>query len=237
MLSTVPTPPVLLPTKVEEGRGPGLSYRVDGEMVPVLHVRTDGSVPIYFEHHVVLWKDPPMQIGIHKLQGAFKRVIAGMPVFMTETQSPGEVAFSRDAPGHVLSMHLAPGTAILVREHQFLAATANVDFTFNRVKGVANMLFGGTGFFIDRFEAKGSEGIVWLHGYGNVFEKRLEAGESIDVESGGWVYRDVSVPMEQQIYGLRTGILGGVGQLVFNRFTGPGRVGIQSAYVHLPTTN
>jgi uncharacterized protein (AIM24 family) len=105
------------------------------------------------------------------------------------------------------------------------------------VKGVSNMLFGGTGFFIDRFEARGSEGIVWLHGYGNVFEKVLDPGESIDVEAGGWVYRDGNVAMQQQIYGLKTGIFGGSGNLVFNRFTGPGRVGIQSAYVHLPTEN
>jgi uncharacterized protein (AIM24 family) len=39
------------------------------------------------------------------------------------------------------------------------------------------------------------------------------------------------------VYGLKTGFLGGAGQLVFNRFTGPGRVAIQSAYVHLPTEN
>ena len=99
------------------------------------------------------------------------------------------------------------------------------------------MLFGGTGFFIDRFEAQQYEGVVWLHGYGNVFEKVLEQGEQIDVESGGWVYRDESVSMAQQVYGLRTGVFGGSGNLVFNRFTGPGRVGIQSAYVHLPTEN
>jgi uncharacterized protein (AIM24 family) len=43
--------------------------------------------------------------------------------------------------------------------------------------------------------------------------------------------------MQQQVYGLKTGIFGGAGNLVFNRFTGPGRVGIQSAYVHLPTEN
>jgi uncharacterized protein (AIM24 family) len=194
-------------------------------------------MPIYFEHHVILWKDPGMQVGMHHLQGSFKRVIAGMPVFMTELQSPGEAAFSRDDPGHVLSMHLQPGQVILVREHQFLAATSNVDYTFTRVKGMSNMLFGGTGFFIDRFEASGSEGIVWLHGYGNVFEKVLEPGESIDVEAGGWIYRDGNVAMQQQLYGLKTGVFGGGGNLAFNRFTGPGRVGIQSAYVHLPTEN
>lgn len=233
----MPSPPVLLPTKVDEGRAPGLAYRIEGELVPVLHVRLDGSVRLFFEHHVILWKDPGMQIAMHKLGGGFKRVVAGMPVFMTETQSPGEVAFSRDDPGHVVSLHLAPGQVVLVREHQFLAATDNVDYTFNRVKGVSNMLFGGTGFFVDRFEARGHEGVVWLHGYGNVFEKTLDAGEQIDVEAGGWVFRDGNVPMDQQVYGLRTGIIGGSGRLVFNRFTGPGRVAIQSAYVHLPTAD
>jgi uncharacterized protein (AIM24 family) len=43
--------------------------------------------------------------------------------------------------------------------------------------------------------------------------------------------------MQQQAYGLKTGIFGGAGNLIFNRFTGPGRVGIQSAYVYLPTEN
>ena len=180
----MPQPPVLLPTKIDEGQAPGVAYRVEGELVPVLHVRLDGSVRLYFEHHVVLWKDPGLQIGIHQMKGAFKRVIAGMPIFMTETESPGEIAFSRDDPGHLLSLHLPPGQSIEVREHQFLAATANVDYSFRRLRGVSNMLFGGTGFFIDRFQAVGHEGVVWLHGYGNVFEKTLDPGEQIDVEAG-----------------------------------------------------
>jgi uncharacterized protein (AIM24 family) len=38
--------------------------------------------------------------------------------------------------------------------------------------------------------------------------------------------------MTQEVYGFKTGFLGGGGNLVFNRFTGPGRVGLQSAYFH-----
>jgi len=230
-------PPVLVPTRVEEGVAPGLRYKTEGELVPVLHILLTGQVPVFFEHHVILYKDPALMIGMHQMSGGFKRLIAGMPIFMTETQGPGEVAFSRDDPGHLLSMHLQPGQSILVREHQFVAATGNVAYSFTRVRGVSNMLFGGTGFFVDRFQAQQFEGVVWLHGYGNVFEKVLGQGEQIDVESGGWIYRDESVGMQQQLYGLKTGLLGGSGNLVFNRFTGPGRVGIQSAYVHLPTEN
>jgi uncharacterized protein (AIM24 family) len=230
-------PPVMLPTKVEDGVAPGIRYKTEGELVPVLHVLLSGQVPLYFEHHVILYKDPGLMIGMHQMAGGFKRLVAGMPIFMTETQGAGEVAFSRDDPGHVLSLHLQPGQSILVREHQFLAATGNVAYSWTRVKGISNMLFGGTGFFIDRFQAQQFEGVVWLHGYGNVFEKVLAQDEQIDVESGGWVYRDESVGMAQQVYGLKTGLLGGSGNLVFNRFTGPGHVGIQSAYVHLPTEN
>jgi uncharacterized protein (AIM24 family) len=183
---------------------------------------------------VVLWKDPALEIGVRG-KGALKRAIAGMNLFLTEARGPGQVAFSRDGAGHVFPLHLPPGSAVQVREHQYLAATGNLEYGFTRQKGIGNMLFGSNGFFVDRFAATQSEGVVWLHGYGNVFEKVLAPGEQIDVEPGSWIYRDESVRMDPQVYGLRTGILGGTGNLVFNRFTGPGRVGIQSMYLHLPT--
>jgi uncharacterized protein (AIM24 family) len=226
--------PQLLPTQITEGSAPGLKYRLEGELVPALHMELDGSVNIFFEHHVLLWKYPNMKIGMHPLRkGLVKRVFAGMPIMMIETESAGELAFSRDAPGHVVALHLQPGQGIVVREHQFLAATSTVEYSFTRMKGIANMFFAG-GFFLDEFIAGKSEGVVWVHGYGNVFEKTLEAGESIDIEPGSWVYKDQSVNMSQEVYGLKTGLLGGSGSLVFNRFTGPGRVGIQSAYYHPP---
>jgi uncharacterized protein (AIM24 family) len=230
----MPQPPQLLPTQVSEGSAPGLSYRIEGELVPVLHMNLDGNVPVYFEHHVLLWKYPQLQIGLHPLKkGLKRRVFGGMPLLQLETQSAGEIAFSRDASGHIAALHLQAGAGIVVREHQFLAATGGVEYDYSRIKGFANMLYGG-GFFVDEFLATGHEGIVWIHGYGNLFEKQLEAGETIDIEPGGWVYRDHTVQMQQEVYGFKTGLLGGGGNLVFNRFVGPGRIGLQSAYYHPP---
>jgi len=230
----MPSAPQILPTQITQGTAPGLNYRLEGELVPVLHMALDGRVPIYFEHHVLLWKYPAMQVGLHPLgRGLKRRVLGGMPLLLLEAQSAGEIAFSRDAPGHIAALHLQAGDGIIVREHQFLAATGNVQYDYTRVKGFANMFYGG-GFWVDQFFAGGHEGVVWVHGYGNVFEKRLDAGESIDIEPGGWVYRDHSVSMTQEVYGFKTGLLGGAGNLVFNRFTGPGRVGLQSAYYHPP---
>jgi uncharacterized protein (AIM24 family) len=190
---------------------------------------------VYFEHHILLWKDPAVEIKLHPLKGAFKRLLAGIPIFMTEAHGPGRIAFSRDGAGHVFGMHLRTGEAIDVREHQFLAATNEVDYSFTRVKGAANILLGGTGFFIDTFTCSGQEGIVWMHGYGNVFEVTLGAGESIDIEPGGWIYKSPTVQMQTIFQRLTAGLLAGAGQIFWNRFTGPGKVGLQSMYYHMPT--
>jgi len=132
-------------------------------------------------------------------------------------------------------LHLNHGQEIHVREHQFLAATGNIDYTFERVRGVSNMLFGQNGFFIDKFHGSSGDGVLWLHGYGNVFEKVLAAGESIDIEPGGWLYKDPGVRMETVVDRLTSGFFGAGMNFIVNRFTGPGRVGIQSMYLHLPS--
>ena len=168
------------------------------------------------------------------MKGALKRMMAGMQIFVTEATGTGQISFSRDGAGHIFGLHLNDGQEVHVREHQFLAATRNIEYTFQRVKGVANMLFGGSGFFIDKFHGAKGPGILWLHGYGNVFEKVLLPGEQIDVEPGGWLYKDPSVQMDTNVQRLATGFFGSM-SFITNRFTGPGRVGIQSMYLHMPT--
>ena len=86
--------------------------------------------------------------------------------------------------------------------------------------------------------------MVLLHGYGNVFEKNLAPGETLDVEPGGWLWKDPGVRMDvTTVAGSQRGggLLGAIGGLVagasiiLNRFTGPGRIGIQSMSYHPPT--
>ena len=119
---------------------------------------------------------------------------------------------------------------LFVREHHFVTATENLDYTFERIKGVRSMLFGGSGFFVDRFAASNGPASVWVMGSGDVFHADLETGEQIDIEAGSWLYRDPSVRMEAVTMGLKTGVFGGGGKLTWNRFTGPGRVGIQTMF-------
>jgi len=227
--------PSLMPTTAQNETFAGVTYHLDGELVPALTVELTPGNAVYFEHHILLWKHTGVTIGVRAVKGALKRMIAGMQVFITEATGEGQIAFSRDGVGHILGVHLRPGQELHVREHQFLAATSNVEYTFERVKGVANLLFGGTGFFIDKFRCAQGDGILWLHGYGNVFEKALEPGEQIDVEPGGWLFKEPNVRMETNFQRLSTGVFAAAMNLALNRFTGPGRIAIQSMYLHTPS--
>lgn len=226
--------PQLLKTKVEDETYAGVTYHIRGELVPELAIQLDGAQSVFFEHHVLLWKTPGVEISMHAMKGMLKRKIAGMQLLITEAAGGGQVAFSRDGVGHVFAMHLQPGEVIHTREHQYLAATANVDYSFTRVKGLSSALFGGTGFFMDEFTCGSTPGILWLHGYGNVLEATLGAGEYLDVEPGAFLYKDRGVTLESKVQGLRAGLFGGA-SIVWNRFTGPGRLGLQTMYMHLPT--
>ena len=76
--------------------------QVEGELVPVAEIALAPQDGVYFEHHVLLWKYPNLQIGLHPLRkGLKRRVFGGMPLLLLEVQSAGEIAFSRDAPGHI----------------------------------------------------------------------------------------------------------------------------------------
>jgi uncharacterized protein (AIM24 family) len=221
-------------TSAEAETYAGYTYHLDGELVPALTVELKPGQVIFFEHHILLWKDTGIAISVRPMKGAMKRMIAGMQIFVTDATGPGQIAFSRDGPGHVFGFHMKPGQEIDVREHQFLAATSNLEYSYTRVKGFANMMFGGTGFFIDKFRCATTDGILWMHGYGNVFEKVLGPGEQIDVEPGGWLYKDASVTMETNIQSLSTGLLASM-NIITNRFTGPGRIALQSMYMHYPS--
>jgi uncharacterized protein (AIM24 family) len=228
-----------------------MTIKVEGELVPAVDVELGARQSVYFEHHIMLWKQPNVQLGIMGIQNAAKRFFAGLQIFISTARGPGNIAFSREAPGQIVALRITPGMAIDVREHQFLLASSNVGYDFYWQQGLANIFFSRSGLFIDRFTAQQGEGILLLHGYGNVFEKTLRPGEMLDVEPGAWLWKDASVQMQPvsvmqsnnpvgnaggllgAIGGLVSGVMGGV-SIVLNRFVGPGRIGLQSMTYHDP---
>jgi uncharacterized protein (AIM24 family) len=209
--------------------------QVEGEIVPVAEINLAPGDAVFFEHHVLLWKEDRVPLGVMPLQGGLgKRALAGMPFVISLSYGPGRVAFSRDATGELVVMPLHPGMELDVREHAFVLASHHISYSYVRIQGLRNILYGGQGMFMDRFVTTNVPGLLLLHGYGNVFERILKAGESILIEPGAFLYKDASVTMDIQSVQLTTGWLGGQ-SMNLGKLTGPGRVGIQSMYVHHTT--
>ena len=214
-----------------EFRFSGSTCQVEGELVPVAEIALSPQDGVYFEHHVLLWKDESVPLSALPTTGGMKRTIGGMPHIVTVANGPGRIAFSRDAPGELVVLPLHPGMEIDAGEHAFLLASHSIQYSFIRIKGLANLLHGGNGMFMDRFITAQQPGLLLLHGNGDVLQRTLRPGEKILVEPGGFLYKDSTVGMQAVQMQLRTGLFGRHG-MYLAEMTGPGRVGIQSMYHH-----
>jgi uncharacterized protein (AIM24 family) len=200
-------------------------------VVPVADLNLAEGDAVFFEHHVLLWKEDQVAMSVMSTPGGAKRALGGMPFVVSIASGPGRVAFSRDATGEMVVLPLHPSMELDVREHAFLAASHTITYSFVRLKGLTNILHGGGGMYMDRFVTAGAPGLLLLHGYGNVFERTLGQGETILVEPGAFLYKDSTVGMDVEQQKIKTGVFGRHG-LYLARMTGPGRIGIQSMYVH-----
>jgi len=213
-----------------EFRFSGSTCQVEGELVPVAEIALHPQDGVYFEHHVLLWKDETVPLSSLKTGGGMKRSVGGMPHIVTVASGPGRIAFSRNAPGELVVLPLHPGMELDVREHAFLVASHSVQYSFVRIKGLVNLLHGGSGMYVDRFVTAGHPGMLLLHGNGDVLERTLRPGEKILLEPGGFLYKDAAVQMQAVQMPLKTGVMRH--GMYLAEMTGPGRVGIQSMYVH-----
>ena len=209
--------------------------QIEGIYVPVADFNLAAGDGVYFSHHVLLWKDPQVELKRMVLANPITRSLLGMQVVMTEAHGPGHIAFSRDEPGEMIALPLQPGDAIDVREHLLLAATANVQYDWINSSAWYTTQRGEyhypTGQFMDRFRAVDQPGLVLLHASGNVMVRRLEADQTMLIKPAALVYMDRSLRVGLQIQYV-AGSLFGWHRLIWLHVAGPGRVAIQSAYEH-----
>ncbi len=142
------------------------SAQIEGAYVPVIDVDLAAQDSVYFPHHVLLWKEPQTKVTTLPLKGAWKRMMAGMPVIMTQAQGPGRVAFSRDAPGEMMALPIQPGHSVDVREHIFVLASGTVVYDwfqtnvwFTTKSGDESETHYPLGMYMDRFLAQKNPGV------------------------------------------------------------------------------
>src|SRR5579859_308036 len=187
-------------TKVQFGN----SYcQIEGSYVPVADMALAPEDSVYFAHHVLLWMDPQVKIGTMSLKNGWKRMLAGMPLIMTQAQGPGHIAFSRDAPGELIALPIQQGQVIDVREHLFLVATSHVAYDwfqtgvwFSTKNGDETETHYPLGAFMDRFSSPQAPGLLLLHGAGNAFVRTLKPNQTILIKPTALLFKDPSVRMQ-----------------------------------------
>lgn len=214
--------------------------QIEGMYVPVADMNLAPEDSVYFTHHVLLWMDPQVKISTMSLKGAWKRMLAGMPLIMTQAQGPGHIAFSRDAPGEMIALPIQPGQAVDVREHIFLVATSHVTYDwfqtgiwFTTKNGDERETHYPIGMFMDRFSAPHQPGLLLLHAAGNVFIRHLAPHETILVKPTALLFKEPTVQMQlhiEQPGGTWRSWASWGERYLWLRLYGPGRVAVQSAF-------
>jgi uncharacterized protein (AIM24 family) len=222
-------------TKLQIGNS---SCQIEGVYVPAADMKLAPGDSVYFSHHVLLWKDAPVNITIMPLN--WKRVFAGMPLIMTQATGPGHIAFSQDNPGELIPVALQPGQSIDVREHLFLVATSNVTYNFFQTgiwfqthEGKEVKTHYPAGYFMDRFATGQTPGLLILHAGGNVFTRTLAPGQTILVKPTALVFKDPTVQMQlhfEHPSGVFAMWRSWSNRYLWLRLRGPGRIAIQSVY-------
>jgi uncharacterized protein (AIM24 family) len=217
--------------------------QIEGTQVPVADFNLAGNEWIYFSHHTLLWADPSAQLTAMGMRGGWKRMMAGMPLIMVQGAGPGHIALSDNHAGEILALPLAHGQRIWVREHRFLTATGNITYDwetshiwFTTGSGDDRETHYPLGYIGDQFVAEHGPGLLLLHAPGNTFVRDLAPNETILIQPGALVYRDVSVQahlhleyphgmggfsMFRSTFSYRT---------VWIRLIGPERVAVQSVF-------
>jgi len=224
-------------TKLQIGNS---SCQIEGIYVPVADMNLAAGDSVYFTHHVLLWKEPQVNVTTMPLKGGWKRLFGGLPLIMTQAEGPGHIAFSKDDPGELIPLSLQPGHSVDVREHMLLAATSNVAYDwfqthiwFETQNGDDTETHYPVGCFMDRFSSSNTPGLLLLHAGGNVFVRQLAAGQTILIQATSLVFKDPTVQMQLHFEHPASSFITWKpwnNRYLWLRLTGPGRVAIQSVF-------
>jgi len=77
-----------------------------------------------------------------------------------------------------------------------LLATSTLTYSFEKLAGFKATLAVGSGMYLERYLAGAAPGLLLLHGYGNVMDRTLGPDETIEIEPGGFLYKESGVGYE-----------------------------------------
>jgi uncharacterized protein (AIM24 family) len=142
----------------------------------------------------------------------------------TAADGAGEIAFNVKAPGEILAVELGPGKSIAAQNGAYVASELDVNIEI-AVQKVGVSLFGGEGFFLQKFSGTG---VVFLEIDGSLVEYDLKYGEKLTMDTGAFAAAESSVEINvETVKGIGNIIAGGEGMFLTTA-TGPGKVWLQT---------
>ncbi len=221
-----------------------IDYRIIGEEMQYVEIELDPSETAIAEAGSFMLMDDGItmqtifgdgsaqeQSGIMgKLFSAGKRLLTGESLFMTAYTNIGQgkkrVSFASPYPGKIIAMDLQElGGRLICQKDAFLCAAKGVSVGIALQRKLGTGLFGGEGFIMQKLEG---DGMAFVHAGGHVFERTLQPGEIIKIDTGCVVAYTKEINFDIQfIGGIRNSIFGGEG-LFYATLQGPGKVWIQT---------
>jgi uncharacterized protein (TIGR00266 family) len=208
-----------------------LQYRIEGTTLPVLTVTLTPGDKIYSSSGGMSWMTQQIQMETNSGGGLgkmFKRALSGESIFVVDyfvNSGQGEVAFSAEFPGKILTLNLADNQSMIVQKDAFMCAEKGVDLDMHFRKRLGAGLFGGEGFILQRLTGPGH---AFVNLDGEIVEKTLQPGEVLRVDTGHVAMFEPTIDFDiEMVRGFKNILLGGEG-LFLGTLRGPGRVWLQT---------
>ena len=219
-----------------------IDYKLYGEEMQYVEIELDPEETAVAESGAFMMMDDGIQMStifgdgskqtgfLGKLFSAGKRILTGESLFMTAFTNTGQgkkrVSFASPYPGKIIPLDLYElGGKIVAQKDAFLCAAKGVSVGIEFQRRLGTGLFGGEGFIMQKLEG---DGMAFVHAGGHVFEKELQPGEFLRIDTGCLVAYSKTIDYDIQfVGGIRNTIFGGEG-LFFATLRGPGKVWIQT---------
>ena len=210
-----------------------IDYKIYGDDMQIVEIELDPGEGVRAEAGAMMFMDEEIEMqtstggGLFK---GFKRMITGESFFITtflyNGKNKGHVAFGAPYPGKIIPLELGKlGGSFLCQKDAFLCAARGIEIEVAFTKKIGAGLFGGEGFILQRLEG---DGMTFVHAGGTIIKRKLQAGESLRVDTGCLVAFSPSVNYDIQfIGGFKNALFGGEG-IFLAMLTGPGDIYLQS---------
>ncbi|MBV4356482.1 TIGR00266 family protein [Pinibacter aurantiacus] len=221
-----------------------IDYRIYGEEMQYVEIELDPGETAIGESGAFMMMEDGIQMQtifgdgsqqqgnglLGKLFSAGKRMLVGESLFMTAFTNVGmgkkHVSFASPYPGKIIPLDLQQlGNKVIAQKDAFLCAAKGVSISIEFQRKLGTGIFGGEGFIMEKLEG---DGMAFVHAGGHVFERTLQPGELLRLDTGCLVAYTQGIDFDIQfVGGIKNTLFGGEG-LFFATLRGPGKVWIQT---------